>query len=112
MSGNQLRAQYESLNALEKEIDEHVNLMNGQIGQLNGIVDGIKAHWQGQGANAYTQLQHQVNEDAKRLKEVLAAIREAVNLAKGGFSATDEEQLQKFRGLTGGSGDNAILDRL
>jgi WXG100 family type VII secretion target len=112
MAGNTVSAQWESLTKLESDIENHVHLLDGQIGKLNGIVDSVKASWQGQGANAYTALQIQVNEDARRLKGVLAAIQEAVRLAKGGFSAADEEQMSKFKGLNGTSADNSILDRL
>ncbi|MDI5965333.1 WXG100 family type VII secretion target [Streptomyces sp. SL13] len=111
-SGSTVNVQWESLSQLENDINEKVSMLDGQIKRLNGIVDSVKASWSGQGASAYQALQMQVNEDARRLKEVLSAIHEAVHLAKGGFSAADEEQMSKFKGLNGTTADNSILDRL
>ncbi len=112
MSGNTVGAEWAALNTLESSIEDHVHQLDGQIAKLNGIVDNVKSSWKGQGANAYSVLQQQVNEDAKKLKQVLDAIRESVHTAKAGLHGADDDQSSRFQRLSGGGGDSSIIDAL
>jgi WXG100 family type VII secretion target len=107
MSGSTVGAEWQALTKLQGDIQDHVHLLDQQISKLNGIVDNVKGSWKGQGANAYTTLQQQVNDDARNLRKVLEAIRQAVEDAKTGFHSADDEQSSKFRSV-----DGSIIDRL
>jgi len=113
MSGN-LNVTDGDLQSLADALENMKATLQQKIGTLNGVVEGVSASWKGDAANAYQNPQRQVNDDARRLNEILEFIREGVVAAKGGFSANEQEQLARFKGLhgDGGAGDSRILDAL
>ncbi len=113
MSEN-LNVAHEDLQSLAEALETMKGTLNRKISTLNGVVDGVSASWKGDAAVAYQNLQRQVNDDARRLHEILEFIKEAVIAAKGGFSASDQAQMDRFKNLHGdnSAGDSSILDAL
>jgi WXG100 family type VII secretion target len=113
MAGN-LNVTDGDLQSLADALENMKGTLHQKIGTLNGVVESTAASWKGDAATAYQNLQRQVNDDARRLNEILEFIKEAVIAAKGGFSDNEENQLSRFKNLQGNnsSGDNRILDAL
>ncbi len=102
------------LHRLEAALERMKGTLTHRIGVLNGVVEGISASWRGDAAAAYQALQRQVNDDARRLNEILESIREAVAAAKSGFAVGEQEQSSRFRNLHGAplAAGTSILDAL
>lgn len=109
-----LNVAHGELHKLELALEKMKGTLTQKISTLNGVVEGISGSWKGDAAAAYQGLQQQVNDDARRLNEILEFIKEAVVAAKGGFSASEQDQMDRFKNLRGdnSSADNSILDAL
>jgi len=90
---NHLCPPQEDIAGVAQQYIDAVNAgVQGEITRLQGVVDDITAGWKGEAANAYHQLQTQVNTDATRLNDILRSIKEAIDLTSRNYAQSDEEQ--------------------
>ncbi|PHQ53414.1 WXG100 family type VII secretion target [Streptomyces cinnamoneus] len=73
--------------------------LEGRITALNGVIDSVEGHWKGIAANAYNELQRQVNDDVRRLKELLSFTKDAIVASDKGFTQEEHNQLNNFKGV-------------
>ncbi|MFE4973753.1 WXG100 family type VII secretion target [Kitasatospora sp. NPDC056651] len=87
--------------AFAKQIEEAIGKIEAEKTKLLGTVSGITSGWQGQAANAYSDLQRRVNDDIEALKRSLDAIKNAIELTTKQYAATEEEQKAMFSSAQG-----------
>ncbi|GAA3042374.1 WXG100 family type VII secretion target [Streptomyces olivoverticillatus] len=107
--GEKLRLEDGRLNGLANDLGTMHDTLEGRIAALNAVVDSIEGHWKGIAANAYNGLQRQVNDDVRRLKELLAFTKEAIVASDRGFTQEEHERLNSFKGVAEPTG--GILNR-
>ncbi|WP_171170984.1 WXG100 family type VII secretion target [Streptomyces sp. I05A-00742] len=100
----------EDLGSLVKELGKMHDELEGRINRLVGAADEVKSHWQGGAARTYDELQTRVNNDVRRLKELLSFTKEAMEASRQGFSDKEIEHIQSFKGV-GEGGGTGILSR-
>lgn len=105
---DKLRLTGSEIDELIKNLQTMHDGLDDRLRTLNGVINSVEGHWKGIAANAYNHLQDQANQDVKRIQRLLAFTKEAVQASKGGFDEQETEQLNKFKGLSGGSG---VLDK-
>ncbi|MCG6493671.1 WXG100 family type VII secretion target [Kitasatospora sp. A2-31] len=93
----QFKTTAQEMMAFAKHMDEVINTIDGEIKGLNTLVDSVKGGWQGQAAQAYTNLQREFNEDAVKLNQSLKAIKDAIEITTKQYSATDADQQAAFK---------------
>ncbi|MFJ1993296.1 MULTISPECIES: WXG100 family type VII secretion target [Streptomyces] len=106
---DKLRLTGSEIDKLIRDLGSMHDGLEARISTLNGVIDAVEGHWKGIAANAYNNLQTQVNQDVKRIKELLAFTKEAVQASKGGFDEHEVERLNDFKSV--GDGSNGVLDR-
>ncbi|WP_052869293.1 WXG100 family type VII secretion target [Streptomyces niger] len=109
MSGK-LKLTNEELDDLVKDLQRMEVTLEAKIKDLNHTVNHVEGNWKGVAANAYNNLQRQVNDDTRRLKDLLVFIKDAVKASRDGFSEQETEQLNSFKSA-GDLGGNGVLDR-
>ncbi|MED7954844.1 WXG100 family type VII secretion target [Kitasatospora sp. NPDC058201] len=92
----QFRTTAQEMLAFTKHMDEVIGAINTEINGLNNLVTSITSGWQGQAAQAYTNLQGQFNTDAQELNKSLVAIKEAIELTTQKYAQADAEQQATF----------------
>ncbi|MFD7663421.1 WXG100 family type VII secretion target [Streptomyces sp. NPDC059788] len=96
MAGQQFTTTEEEMVAFSGRISSVNQSIQGEITRLNGVVEGITSGWKGAAASSYHQLQTQVNDDAKRLNQLLNEIKEAIDSTTKNYVASEEEQAQSM----------------
>ncbi|MYT28998.1 MULTISPECIES: WXG100 family type VII secretion target [unclassified Streptomyces] len=91
---------HEEMVAFSGKIDSVNHAITGELQRLQTVVDSITSGWKGQAASSYHQLQSQVNEDGKRINQLLAEIKEAVDQTTGNYQSSEEEQAQSISHVT------------
>ncbi|MEU3964514.1 WXG100 family type VII secretion target [Streptomyces buecherae] len=111
MAGN-LKVTEAELTQLINDLDLMESSLENKIRALNGVVDRIESGWKGSAAGAYNQLQSGVNLHARKIRELLVLIEQAMKMSRDGFSQQELDQLQKFKNMQGGEGggQSRILD--
>ncbi len=94
----------EEMRAFATRIDTVNGQVQGEITRLQGVVDNITSGWKGQAANAYNQLQNQVNADASKLNEILRSIKDAIDVTSKNYSQSDDEQRSSMTGISSQGG--------
>ncbi|ASQ97281.1 MULTISPECIES: WXG100 family type VII secretion target [Streptomyces] len=107
---DKLRLTGSEIDKLIRDLGSMHDGLEARISTLNGVIDAVEGHWKGIAANAYNNLQTQANQDVKRIKELLAFTKEAVQASKGGFDEQEVERLNDFKSA-GDLGSNGVLDR-
>lgn len=87
------------LTQLIKDLDEMEKSLSAKITSMNTVVDQIETGWKGSAAGAYNHLQRDVNETARKLREKLILIEEAMKISRDGFDANEMERMQEFQKL-------------
>lgn len=93
----------EEMRAFSNRISTVNSSIQGEISRLQTVVDNITSGWKGQAASAYNNLQSQVNEDAKKLNQVLGEIKEAIDSTTSSYQASEEEQAASITHVAGAS---------
>ncbi|WKX72907.1 WXG100 family type VII secretion target [Streptomyces sp. XD-27] len=106
-----LRLSPEQIDKLIRDLGNMHDNLESRISTLNGVIDAVEGHWKGVAAGAYNELQRQVNDDVRRVKELLAFTKDAVQSSKDGFDAQEVERLNAWKGVDLGNDNNTVLDR-
>ncbi|MFJ9418232.1 MULTISPECIES: WXG100 family type VII secretion target [unclassified Streptomyces] len=96
MAGQQYTTTEEEMVAFSGKIASVNQAIEGEIRHLNTVVDNITSGWRGAAATQYNQLQSKVNDDANRINQLLAEIKEAIDQTTKNYSASEEEQAQSI----------------
>ncbi|MEU1806200.1 WXG100 family type VII secretion target [Streptomyces sp. NPDC019937] len=102
-----LRVEGHDFKSLESAIDWMEGQLTQRVGKLNGVIDEIEGHWKGIAAGAYNNLQTEVNNDVRRVNQLLSFTKELVKASRDGFDAEELEQLRKIKSV--GGGESGIL---
>ncbi|MEV6978158.1 WXG100 family type VII secretion target [Kitasatospora sp. NPDC093806] len=97
----QFKTTAQEMLAFAKHMDEVIAQINTEINSLNNLVGSITGGWQGQAAQAYTNLQGQFNTDAQELNKSLVAIKNAIEITTHKYSQTDADQQAAFGAAAG-----------
>jgi WXG100 family type VII secretion target len=92
----------EQMHAFSARMVEVNGLIQGEIGRLHTLVDGVPVGWQGAASTAYQQLQQTWNEDAAALNKVLDEIRQAIDRTARNYAVTEDRQRSNL-GAVGGA---------
>jgi WXG100 family type VII secretion target len=88
----QFRVTEDELTKLSGDITVANGQIQGEIRRLGGVIEQVAGGWQGQAAKSYHQLQERWNQDAKRMSDILADIKEAVDSTRSNYTASEEQQ--------------------
>lgn len=88
----QFRTTQEEMRAFSARMAEVNGQIQQQLSRLGGVVDAVASGWQGEAADAYRQLQHKWNEDARRLNRVLGEMKDAIDSTAAQYATTEQEQ--------------------
>ncbi|MGK5639989.1 WXG100 family type VII secretion target [Streptomyces sp. URMC 126] len=108
--GDKLRLDDGNLNSLITDLGHMHDTLEAKINSLTGVVHAVEGVWKGDAARAYHGLQSRVNEDVRKLKELLAFTKEAMEASRQGFSQEEAERLNSFKGI-GEGGASGVLGR-
>ncbi|MEU9116606.1 WXG100 family type VII secretion target [Streptomyces sp. NPDC048483] len=100
MAGQQYTTTEEEMVQFSGRISTVNQSIEGEIRHLNQVVDNITSGWKGAAASSYNQLQSKVNDDAKRINQLLAEIKEAIDQTTKNYSASEDEQAQSMSHVT------------
>ncbi|KAB7832880.1 WXG100 family type VII secretion target [Streptomyces mobaraensis NBRC 13819 = DSM 40847] len=107
-----LRLEVGNLDQLVKDLGTMHDTLEAKINSLKGVVATVQGGWKGDAASAYHSLQERVNEDTRRLKELLAFTKDAMQSSRQGFDQEEQERLNSFKGVgeggTTGMGDGGV----
>jgi WXG100 family type VII secretion target len=103
MAGQQYTTTEEEMRAFSNRISTVNSSIQGEIRRLQQVIDNITGGWKGQAATAYNNLQSQVNEDANKLNQILADIKEAIDSTTSNYQASEEEQASSIGQVAGAS---------
>ncbi|WP_069814862.1 WXG100 family type VII secretion target [Streptomyces sp. TP-A0874] len=99
------------LDQLVKDLDTMQDMLDEKIRSLNAVVDRIEGGWKGSAAGAYNELQRNVNNHARSIREKLVIVEEAMKMSRDGFDQQELDQLQQFQKLQAEpGGQSKILD--
>ncbi|ARF80345.1 WXG100 family type VII secretion target [Kitasatospora aureofaciens] len=96
MSDGQFTVTAQEMMDFAGKIETAIGQIEQERSALQTTVDNITGGWKGQAADAYKSLQTQVNEDVKKLKESLTAIKHAIELTTKHYASAEEEQKSLF----------------
>jgi len=106
-----LKVTASELSSLITDLDTMQSTLQKRIDSMNNVVDRIETGWKGSAAGAYNHLQRDVNETARRLRERLVIIEEAMKMSRDGFDREEMDQMQEFKKLQQmEGGQSKILD--
>lgn len=86
--------------AFSNRISSVNSSIQSEIQRLQTVVDTITGGWRGSAASAYNNLQSQVNQDARRLNQILNDIKEAIDTTTKNYSASEEQQQQSINQIS------------
>lgn len=108
MSSN-LKVTEGELNTLITDLKRMQETLQSRITSLNAVVDRIEGGWKGSAAGAYNSLQRDVNENARKIRQKLVIIEEAMRKSRDGFSEQEVAEMQRFQKMQG-EGSSRITD--
>ncbi|MFI9027292.1 WXG100 family type VII secretion target [Streptomyces sp. NPDC053560] len=78
------------LQKLENNIQQVLDSMNNQVGDLERMLEMLKTQWRGLGAAQFQSLQTEINQRHRNLKNLMGHVQDAVAANRKGSGANDE----------------------
>jgi WXG100 family type VII secretion target len=76
---------------LQTNVIDRYDSVKKQLGKLQGTIDMIEAQWTGQGANAFKQKQHEINQHMAAIGHMLEDFLEGIHLNKSDKNKLEDE---------------------
>ncbi|WP_344030575.1 WXG100 family type VII secretion target [Streptomyces luteireticuli] len=107
MSGK-LKLEDEKLDSLIRDLGHMHDTLEAKINSLTNVVHSVQGVWKGDAAQAYNGLQERVNQDVRKLKQLLNFTKEAMEASKKGFTQEESDRLNSFKGIGEGGVTGAL----
>jgi WXG100 family type VII secretion target len=98
MAGQQ-RLSDSELARIESQLGEKFDSIKAQVSQLQANIDGLEGAWRGIGAGAFNAKQVEVNEEMRRMGQMLTHFQEAIKATRTMTGNTDDEAAAAMRGV-------------
>jgi WXG100 family type VII secretion target len=99
--GNAFKTDMATMQVAAKHVDEVANSIDGELRRLDGQIQPIMGSWKGAGASAYMALHERYNEDARKLRQVLAEISQSLVQNATRYQNNEDAVVAKLKQTTG-----------
>lgn len=83
----------------EQKLAGQIENINGQVRNLQNVIDEVETHWKGIGAGAYNRVQHDINERMKKLNRLLAYFLEGIEASRKSSTNNEHDIAQALKGI-------------
>jgi WXG100 family type VII secretion target len=84
------------------KVDAVNDEVQAELTRLGGVVDGLRADWEGRAQVSFDDLMQRYNTSATQLREALAAISENIRSNAKGFEGVEVDNEEAFKRTGGG----------
>ncbi|MBX8995545.1 WXG100 family type VII secretion target [Corynebacterium testudinoris] len=95
------RTESDVMLATAGRVDSTNNEVQGELGRLQGVVDGIRGSWAGSAQVSFDSLMQRWNNSARELREALTSISDNIRHNAQSFDSTEADNAQAFSNVGG-----------
>ncbi|MEV0266608.1 WXG100 family type VII secretion target [Streptomyces sp. NPDC050617] len=101
----------ERIRKLEGHIDSVISSMNGQVSDLESVIEMLAAHWRGDGGGQYRKAQTDINTYQRNLTKIMRQVKDAVEATRTSHGKNDQGVVDAMRGidLNGSAAGNGMV---
>lgn len=96
------RTEADVMVATAGRVDDTNNQVQGELGRLRGVVDGVRGSWTGQAQSSFDNLMVRWNNSARELQEALQAISDNIRSNARSFENVEASNATAFSNVGGG----------
>lgn len=96
---NVLRTEADVMVATAGRVDETNDQVQGELGRLRGVVDGLRGSWKGEAQLSFDALMERWNTNAQQLREALTSISENIRSNAHNFSNVEASNASAFKSV-------------
>ena len=97
------RTEADVMVAAAARVDDTNDQVQGELGRLHGVVDGVRASWAGSAQVSFDNLMQRWNTSARELQEALVSISDNIRHNARSFEGMEAQNAQAFS-TVGGQG--------
>lgn len=90
------RTEADVMIAAAGRVDDTNNEVQGELGRLRGVVDGLRGSWAGNAQNSFDGLMNRWNTSARELQEALMDIAENIRQNAKHFDGMEADNANAF----------------
>lgn len=98
---NMFRTEADVMVATAGRVDDTSNQVQGELGRLRGVVDGVRANWVGSAQVSFDGLMQRWDTSARELQEALSSISQNIRHNAHNFENMEAENAQAFTAVGG-----------
>lgn len=98
---NMFRTEADVMVATAGRVDDTSNEVQGELGRLRGVVDGVRSGWVGQAQVSFDGLMNRWDTSARQLQEALTSISTNIRSNAHNFDDMEAQNAQAFSAVGG-----------
>lgn len=98
---NMFKTEGDVMLATAGRVDNTNNEVQGELGRLHGVVDGVRGSWAGSAQVSFDQLMQRWDNSARELREALTSISDNIRHNAHSFDSTEADNSQAFTAVGG-----------